>query len=77
MREVLRSNNPVLLSFVEVLLRDAGLDPLVADRNMSVLEGSIGALPSRVLVRAEEFSRACRVLREAGLGHWVEDDDPT
>lgn len=77
MREVLRSNNPVLLSFVEVLLRDAGLDPLVADRNMSVLEGSIGALPSRVLVQVEDFARARRVLQDAGLGHWVEDDDTT
>jgi hypothetical protein len=76
MREILRSNNPVLLSFVEVLLRDAGVQPLVADRNMSVLEGSIGALPSRVLVRVEDFTRACRILQDAGLGHWV-DNEPT
>ena len=76
MREILRSNNPVLLSFVEVLLRDAGVQPLVADGNMSIMEGSIGVLPRRILVSSDELIRARRVLEEAGLGHWVNDDDP-
>jgi hypothetical protein len=75
MREVLRSNNPVLLSFVEVLLRDAGLQPLIADDNMSVLEGSIGILPRRILVSAEELAQARRVMEEAGLGHWIQSDE--
>jgi hypothetical protein len=75
MREILRSNNPVLLSFVEVLLRDAGLEPVLADLNMSVLEGSIGILPRRILVGAEDWIRARRVLNEAGLGAWVRGDD--
>lgn len=77
MREIIRSNNPVLLSFVEVLLRDAGLQPLVADGNMSVMEGSIGVLPRRILVRSDDLLRARRVLEDAGLGHWVSHDDPT
>ncbi len=77
MREILRSNNPVLLSFVEVLLRDAGVKPLVADGNMSIMEGSIGVLPRRILVRSDDLTRARQVLQEAGLGHWVNDDDPT
>lgn len=75
MREILRTNNPVLLSFVEVLLRDAGLEQMVADLNMSVLEGSIGILPRRILVRTEDWTRARRVLDEAGLGGWVNGDD--
>jgi hypothetical protein len=75
MREILRTNNPVLLSFVEALLRDAGLEPVVADLNMSVLEGSIGILPRRILVGTEDWTRARRVLNEAGLGAWVEIDD--
>jgi Putative prokaryotic signal transducing protein len=75
MREILRTNNPVLLSFVEALLRDAGLEPVVADLNMSVLEGSIGILPRRILVGTEDWTRARRVLNEAGLGAWVESDD--
>lgn len=77
MREILRSNNPVLLSFVEVLLRDAGVKPLVADGNMSIMEGSIGVLPRRILVRSDDLTRARQVLQEAGLGHWVNDDEPT
>lgn len=77
MREIMRSNNPVLLSFVEVLLRDAGLDPLIADGNMSVLEGSIGVLPRRILVRSDDLARARRILEESGLGHWVNHDDRT
>lgn len=77
MMEILRTNNPVLLSFVEVLLRDAGVQPLVADGNMSIMEGSIGVLPRRILVRSDDLSRAREVLVEAGLGHWINDDDPT
>jgi hypothetical protein len=74
MREILRTNNPVVLTFVEVLLRDAGLDPLVADVNMSIVEGSIGILPRRVLVETEQWTRARRVLDETGLGAWVVGD---
>ena len=76
MREVLRSNNPVLLSFVEALLRDAGLQPVIADGNMSVMEGSIGILPRRIMVIPEDLGPARRVLRDAGLGHWVNTDEP-
>ncbi len=77
MREILRSNNPVLLSFVEVLLRDAGVRPVIADGNMSIMEGSIGILPRRILVRPDELEKAREVLDEAGLSHWVNDDDPS
>jgi hypothetical protein len=75
MREILRTNNPVVLTFVEVLLRDAGLEPIVADVNMSVIEGSIGILPRRILVGTEDWARARRVLDDAGLGAWVIGDD--
>jgi hypothetical protein len=75
MREILRTNNPVVLTFVEVLLRDAGLDPVMADVNMSIVEGSIGILPRRILVETEYWTRARRVLEEAGLGAWVVGDD--
>ena len=77
MREILRSNNPVLLSFVEVLLRDAGVRPVIADGNMSIMEGSIGILPQRILVRPDELEKAREVLDEAGLSHWVNDADPS
>lgn len=71
MIELMRSNDTVLLSFVEVLLRDAGIETVLADGNMSVLEGSLGVLPRRVLVDAKDESRAKRVMQDAGLGSWV------
>jgi type III secretory pathway lipoprotein EscJ len=67
MREVLRSNDPVELSFIVVLLRDAGIEALVLDEHTSVLEGSIGAIPRRVTVAEEDFSAARDLLRDAGL----------
>ncbi len=75
MREVLRSNDAVLLSFVEVLLRDAGLNPQLVDQHVSAIEGSIGALPRRILVDADELAQARRVLREAELSQWLSSDD--
>ncbi|MGB3391600.1 MAG: DUF2007 domain-containing protein, partial [Pseudaminobacter sp.] len=50
MIELVRTNDAVVISFVESLLRDAGIQCLVADQNMSVLDGSIGVLPRRILV---------------------------
>lgn len=73
MVEIIRSNNTVLLSFVEVLLRDAGINAVIVDANMSVLEGSIGVLPRRLLVDDDDEQRARRVLDEADLGAWVRD----
>jgi len=75
MRKLIETNDPVLLSYVEVLLGDAGIETAVLDRNMSALEGSIGALPRRVLVEEESWPRARRVLDEAGLGGWVQEQD--
>lgn len=67
MKELLRSNNTVLLSYVEALLTDAGITHMVADGHMSVLEGSAGALPRRVLVAADEWIQAVNLINAAGL----------
>ena len=75
MKELLRSNDPVLLSYVSVLLDEARIDFIIADLNMSVMEGSIGALPRRVLVAAESLSQARELLNEAGIGHVIADDE--
>lgn len=75
MRLLLRSNDAVLISFVTALLEEADIGFLVADTNMSVLEGSIGALPQRVLVEGSGIGRARRVLAEAGIGHVIALDD--
>ena len=74
MRELVRSNDPILLSFLTVLLRDAGIHAAVWDTGMSALEGSIGALPRRLAVAEEDYAKARRVLEEAGLAGWAEDD---
>ena len=67
MTELLRSNDPVLGSFVMSLLLDAGIEYSIADAHMSVIEGSIGALPSRILVADEQYNDACRLLADAGV----------
>ena len=67
MDELLRSNNPVLLSFVEALLNEAGIHHATFDTHMSVMEGSIGILPRRVLVPSEDLHAARGILTEAGL----------
>ena len=67
MIELLRSNDAVLISFVEALLKEAAIDHAVLDRNMSVIEGSLGILPRRVLVAERQEAQARRILAEAGL----------
>jgi hypothetical protein len=55
------------MSFVASLLLDAGIEHSVADAHMSVIEGSIGALPSRILVAQEQHGDARRLLADAGI----------
>jgi hypothetical protein len=69
MLELMRSNDPVLISFVSSLLKDADIEHFVADEHMSILDGSIGALPRRVMIDAEQLDQARRLLRDADLGH--------
>lgn len=66
MKELLRSNDPVRLSFVEVLLRDSGIDCVIFDTHTSFAEGSIGVLPRRLMVLDDDFSMAQRVLLDTG-----------
>jgi hypothetical protein len=65
MKELLRSNNPVFLSFAQSVLAEAGIDTLVFDQHMSVMEGSIGALPRRLMVPDDQLSRARAALKAA------------
>lgn len=67
MIELMRTNDPVVISFVEALMRDAGISCLVADQNMSIVEGSLGVLPRRVLVREDDAAQARRILSDAGI----------
>lgn len=67
MKELIRTNDAVVISFVESLLRDAGIGCFVADQNMSVLDGSIGVLPRRVMVVDDDVDTARRILMDAGI----------
>jgi tRNA1(Val) A37 N6-methylase TrmN6 len=68
-RELLRTNDPVLVSAVSALLDGADIQHLVLDQNMSVLEGSLGILPRRILVGDDDQEGARRLLEDAGLAH--------
>jgi hypothetical protein len=69
MEEIVRTNDPVLISFIEALLNEAGVMHLVLDTHMSVLEGSLGMIPRRILVDSDQSALARLRLREAGLGN--------
>ena len=62
LRELIRTNDMVLVSAVEALLNGADIRHVVLDQNMSVLEGSIGILPRRILVDEEDSAAARRLL---------------
>jgi putative signal transducing protein len=66
MKELLRTNDPVRLSFVQALLRDSGIDSHVLDHHTSLVEGSIGAIPRRLVVAERDYRRARTILAAAG-----------
>ncbi len=74
MRELVRTNDAVLVSAIGALLDGAKIRHLVFDQNMSVLEGSLGVLPRRILVAEDDVDAARRLLTEAGLGHELRAD---
>jgi hypothetical protein len=65
MHVVVITNDPVRLSFLIALLRDAGIDAMVLDGHVSAVEGSIGAIPRRLAVADDDANAAWRILREA------------
>jgi Putative prokaryotic signal transducing protein len=71
MRDLITSNDPVLLNFVEVLLTDAGIEVAVFDGNMSAVQGTLGAVQKRLAVPDEKWASARRLLDEADLGQWI------
>lgn len=74
MRELIRTNDAVLLSAIEALLKSADIAHLIADQNMSVLEGSIGIFPRRILVDDDELAAARQLLADAGFGNELRED---
>ena len=68
MKELVRTNDPVLLSWLQALLTDAGIGSNIFDTHTSILEGSAGAIPRRLVVADLDFRAAKNVLMEAGAG---------
>ena len=66
MRVIARSTDPVRLNYLAALLADAGIASFQLDEHMSVLEGSIGALPRRLAVAEEDGARAEAILAASG-----------
>jgi tRNA1(Val) A37 N6-methylase TrmN6 len=65
MKELVRSNNPVFLSWLQAALEDAGIHTLLLDQHMSIVEGSLGILPRRLLVPDDALD-AAKAIMEAG-----------
>jgi hypothetical protein len=62
MQELLRTNDPVRLSWAQAILAEAGIESLVFDRHTSIVEGSIGAIPRRLMVARRHYRRAQALL---------------
>jgi Putative prokaryotic signal transducing protein len=65
MKELTRSNDMVFLSWARAFLADSGIGTMVLDNHTSVIEGSAGAIPRRLMVADRDFDRARLLLREA------------
>lgn len=75
MREIIRTNDAVLLSFAQSLMNDAGIHCMVADQSMSILEGSLGLLPRRFLIEDAREEEARQIFVDAGLAEELRDTD--
>lgn len=68
MRELLRSNELVFLSWIQAMLTAEGIEPIMLDVHTSVLEGSTWAIPRRMMVHDEDYHRARRLVTDSGDG---------
>jgi hypothetical protein len=66
MKELLRTNDLVRLSWLQALLAGAGIESVILDTNTSIIEGSIGAIQRRLMVIDDDYRRASTLLAEAG-----------
>ena len=71
MKELVRTNNPVLLSWLQSLLRQEGIESFIFDSHMSVLEGSANAIARRLMVIDDDYDMARETMTEAGEGQYL------
>ena len=65
MKPVLKTTDPVLLNYAANILAQEGVEHVVFDENASIMDGSMGFLPRRLMVLDEDFARAERLLKAA------------
>lgn len=75
MKELLRTNDVVLLSFLDVRLREVGIEPVILDFNASIVEGSLGILPRRLMVIDDDYAHAVEIVAEVENQAKLSDDD--
>ena len=65
MKELSRSNDLVFISWARTFLADAGIATMVLDNHTSIIEGSAGAIPRRIMVADRDLERAQALLKDA------------
>lgn len=73
LRELVRTNDVVVISAIEALLKGAGIAHMIADQNISAVE-PLGIFPRRILVDDDEVAAARRLLTDAGFGNELRPD---
>lgn len=74
MKTLVKTNDVTVISFIEALLSEADIAYMVLDQHMSILEGSLGMIPRRIVVDEDAHAQATRILNAADLGHELERD---
>lgn len=67
MEELLKTNDPTVISFATALLRAEDIEVFVFDVHMSILDGSLGILPRRMMVAREDAFMARSILKDNGI----------
>ncbi|SDR37729.1 DUF2007 domain-containing protein [Pseudovibrio sp. Tun.PSC04-5.I4] len=73
MEELVRTTDPVLISHVEALMGETDIIYFVADTNMSILDGSLGFLPRRIMVETDRIKEARDLMKSAGLEDYLKE----
>jgi len=69
MKILMRTTNPATLSFVQAVLKESDIQSYVFNENMSIMEGSIGAIPRQLMVADDDLSEAIAAMEAMELGH--------
>lgn len=74
MIELLRTNDPVILSYIQAVLGDAGIPTFLFDSNMSIMDGSIGVLPRRLMIHEDDTARVRGLLDDPTIAPHLNDN---